>query len=68
MTASRNRNLDFAEETIIPGGKIMTPEEREFALKELDGSREGLLGSLRGLSREQLAFAPRPTVGRWRSV
>ena len=46
----------------------MTPEEREFALKELDGSREGLLGSLRGLSREQLAFAPRPTVGRWRSV
>jgi DinB superfamily len=34
----------------------MTPPEREFALKELDGSRERLLGAMRELSRQQLEY------------
>jgi uncharacterized damage-inducible protein DinB len=41
----------------------MTPAEREFALKELDGSRERLLGTVRGLSREQLEY--RAARERW---
>jgi hypothetical protein len=41
----------------------MTPADREFALKGLDDSRERLLGTLRGLSREQLEFRPAPD--RW---
>lgn len=41
----------------------MTPAEREFALQELDGSRERLLGTVRGLSREQLEYRAAPE--RW---
>lgn len=41
----------------------MTPAEREFALKELDGSQERLLGTVRGLSREQLEYRTAPE--RW---
>lgn len=41
----------------------MTPAEREFALKELDGSQERLLGIVRGLSREQLEYRTAPE--RW---
>jgi hypothetical protein len=41
----------------------MTPADREFALKGLDDSRERLLGTVRGLSREQLEYRPAPD--RW---
>ena len=41
----------------------MTPADREFALKSLDDSRERLLGTLLGLSREQLEY--RPAADRW---
>jgi hypothetical protein len=41
----------------------MTPADREFALKGLDESRERLLGTVRGLSREQLEYRPAPD--RW---
>lgn len=41
----------------------MTPAEREFAMKELDGSRERLLRTVRGLSREQLEYSTAPE--RW---
>jgi hypothetical protein len=41
----------------------MTPTEREFALKGLDDSRERLVGIVRGLSREQLAYRSDPD--RW---
>jgi hypothetical protein len=41
----------------------MTPAERKFALMELDGSRERLLGTVRGLSRQQLEYRTAPA--RW---
>jgi hypothetical protein len=41
----------------------MTPAERVSALKELDGSRERLLGTVRGLSGEQLEYRTAPE--RW---
>jgi hypothetical protein len=41
----------------------MTPADREIALKSLDDSRERLLGTLQGLSREQMEYRPAPD--RW---
>jgi len=41
----------------------MTPAEREFALTQLDQSRERLLSILHELSRDQLLYRPEP--GRW---
>jgi hypothetical protein len=41
----------------------MTPADREFALTFLDDSRERMLATLRGLSREQLEYRPAPD--RW---
>lgn len=41
----------------------MTPAEREFALRYLTESREGLLRMAQGLSREQWHYCPAP--GRW---
>jgi uncharacterized damage-inducible protein DinB len=41
----------------------MTSEEREFAIKQLDQTRERLLSVLHGLSRDQLLYRPEP--GRW---
>jgi len=42
---------------------MMTPGERETVLRNLADSRERLLGTVRGLSREQLHFRPAPD--RW---
>ena len=42
---------------------MISSTEREFAIKQLDQTRDRLLGTLRGLSREQLLFQPEP--GRW---
>jgi uncharacterized damage-inducible protein DinB len=41
----------------------MTLAEREFAVKQLDQTRERLLRLLQGLSRDQLLY--RPQLGRW---
>jgi uncharacterized damage-inducible protein DinB len=45
------------------GGPTMTAAERETLLENLANSRERLLGTVRGLSREQLHYRPAP--GRW---
>jgi hypothetical protein len=42
---------------------MITPAEREFALKVLDETRDALLSTLEGLSPEQLSY--RPELGRW---
>jgi hypothetical protein len=42
---------------------MMTSTEREFALNQLDQSRERLLRAVHGLSSPQLLFRPEP--GRW---
>jgi DinB superfamily len=42
---------------------MITPAEREFALKLLDDTRDGVLRMLDGLSPEQLLY--RPELGRW---
>lgn len=42
---------------------MITPAEREFALKLLDDTRDGMLQMLDGLSPEQLLYRPEP--GRW---
>jgi hypothetical protein len=42
---------------------MITPAERDFALKLLDETGDGLLHLLDGLSLEQLLFQPEP--GRW---
>ena len=42
---------------------MISPTEREFAIKQLDQTRERLLSTLQGLSREQLLFRPEPE--RW---
>jgi hypothetical protein len=42
---------------------MITPAEREFALKLLDDTGAGLLQMLDGLSSEQLLYRPEP--GRW---
>ena len=42
---------------------MITPSEREFAIKLLDDTRDGLLLMLDGLSSEQLLYCPEP--GRW---
>ncbi|HWZ45014.1 MAG TPA: DinB family protein [Candidatus Saccharimonadales bacterium] len=42
---------------------MMTPSERDFALNQLDQTRERLLRAAQGLSREQLLYRPEP--GRW---
>ena len=39
---------------------MITAADRELALKELDDSRERLLGTLKGLSREELTYRPTP--------
>jgi len=42
---------------------MITPAEREFALKLLDDTRDGVMRMLDGLSSEQLLYLPEP--GRW---
>jgi uncharacterized damage-inducible protein DinB len=42
---------------------MITPAEREFALKLLDDTRDGVMRMLDGLSSEQLLYRPEP--GRW---
>ena len=42
---------------------MITPAEREFALKLLDDTRDGVMRMLDGLSCEQLLYRPEP--GRW---
>jgi hypothetical protein len=42
---------------------MITPAEREFALKWLDDTRDSLLHMMQGLSSEQLLYRPEP--GRW---
>jgi len=42
---------------------MITPAEREFALKLLDDTRDAVLLMLDGLSSEQLLYCPEP--GRW---
>ena len=42
---------------------MISTTEREYAITQLDQTRERLLGILQGLSRDQLLFRPDP--GRW---
>jgi uncharacterized damage-inducible protein DinB len=42
---------------------MMTPAEREFVLRRFAETRERLLQTVHGLSREQLLYRPKP--GRW---
>jgi hypothetical protein len=42
---------------------MITSAEREFAIKQLDQTRERLLASIQGLSRDQLLYTPE--AGRW---
>ena len=42
---------------------MILPTEREFAINQLDQTRDRLRGTLSGLSRDQLLFRPAP--GRW---
>jgi hypothetical protein len=42
----------------------MTPTEREFAISQLDQTRERLLQTLQGLSPDQLLSALSPRAGR----
>jgi uncharacterized damage-inducible protein DinB len=39
----------------------MTPTEREFAISQLDQTRERLLQTLQGLSPDQLLYRPQPS-------
>jgi hypothetical protein len=38
----------------------VTPEEREFAIEQLDRTRDRMIGILRGLSPDQLLYRPEP--------
>jgi hypothetical protein len=53
-----------ASQTMAPGGQTpLTPQERDFAIKQFETTRDNFLKSIAGLSQKQWAFKPAPD--RW---
>src|SRR5579872_1093324 len=50
-------------QTTASASSTMTPEEREFALKQYETTRDNFLKSISGLSQKQWTFKPAPD--RW---
>ena len=50
-------------QTVPAASTTLTPEEREFALKHFETTRDNFLKSISGLSQKQWAFKPAPD--RW---
>lgn len=55
--------LTGSAQTAVPAPTTLSPEERDFALKSLQASRDAFLKSIAGLSEKQWRFKPAPD--RW---